>query len=200
MNSSLDILGQSLSILELLGVASGLLGVWLTTIRSIYCFPVGILNVIIYALIFFGPDVRLYADGGLQLCFGVLLTAGWVNWARKNNLSKTEITGLSKHDIIRLALISVPAGFLSGEILTRTDAAYPRLDAWLATFSLVAQWLIAKKKIENWILWIAVNTIYVPVYWYRGLPATSMLYSLYLLLAIKGFLSWRRSLTSKIVR
>ncbi|MFM9050739.1 MAG: nicotinamide riboside transporter PnuC, partial [Bacteroidota bacterium] len=160
----------------------------------------GILNVIIYALIFFGPDVRLYADGGLQLCFGVLLTAGWVNWARKNNLSKTEITGLSKHDIIRLALISVPAGFLSGEILTRTDAAYPRLDAWLATFSLVAQWLIAKKKIENWILWIAVNTIYVPVYWYRGLPATSMLYSLYLLLAIKGFLSWRRSLTSKIVR
>lgn len=201
MNASILIFGQDLSVLELLGAISGVLGIWLTARKSIHCFPVGLLNVIIYAWIFFSPDVRLYADGILQLAFGVLLAYGWKNWTSTGIIAELKVTSLTKKDIHRLFLISIPAAFLLGEILLKcTDAALPRLDASLAVCSLVAQWLVARKKLENWLLWIVVNVVYIPVYWHRSLPITAALYFIYLLLAIKGLRDWRTSVSNQTAR
>ena len=79
-------------------------------------------------------------------------------------------------------------------LLRQTDAALPWLDALLTTTSLVAQWMMTRKILENWILWIAVDVVYVPMFWSQRLYATSLLYAAFLVLAVMGYTQWRRSM------
>ena len=75
-----------------------------------------------------------------------------------------------------------------------TDASLPWLDSALTILSLVAQWMVAKKIITNWVIWIIVNSVYIPLYYYKGLPLTSILYFIFLILAIKGYYEWKKDL------
>ena len=192
MTTSFILFGQETSALEIIGFITGVLGVWLTIRRKILCFPIGIINVLIYAYLFQSENVRLYADALLQIIYLILLIYGWMVWNRSKN-EKEEIRTVSILLAKKLVIIGVLSTIALGVFLSHyTNASLPYLDAILTIISLIAQWMIAKKMIENWLLWIVVNTIYIPLYLYKGLAFTSILYLLFLILAINGWYNWRK--------
>lgn len=196
MEWTFELAGQPLSALEIVGALSGILGVWLTSRRNIACFPIGLLNVTVYAVIFFSPSVRLYADGILQLVFGGLLVYGWREWSSAKEEKQVHITYLTRTAWLFVVIATSAMALLLGRILYNyTDAAIPQLDAALTAASLAAQWMVARRKIENWLFWIIIDLIYVPVYWQRALPLTALLYFIFLVLAVFGYRSWKRQMT-----
>lgn len=193
----ITIFGQPSSLLEVVGIITGLLGVWLTIRKNILCFPVGIINVSIYAFMFSSDGVRLYADAILQCIYLVLLIYGWIQWKKSRKTFDTPVTTLKKITT-KLIYISFLAFISLGFFLNQfTNASLPWLDSALTVLSLVAQWMVARKLIANWIIWIIVNAVYVPLYIYKGLPLTSLLYFVFLLLAIKGFVNWKSDSNTK---
>lgn len=191
MNDVLNISGQPISILELSAMLTGIVAVWLTVKQNIFCFPIGIINVILYAYLFYSPGVRLYADSGLQIIYIILLIIGWWNWSKKGNAKENTVFLTPRKTGISLTALVVIFSVLLGYILQKyTDASFPWFDAALTSLSLAAQWMIAKRYIENWILWIIADILYVPLYFIKGLPLTTLLYILFLFLAIKGYAEW----------
>lgn len=184
--------------LEITAVIVSALAVWLTARRNLLCWPIGLVSVLLYARIFL--DAKLYSDLLLQLIFAVMQLYGWWNWTRTRRQP-----GEDKLHILpqRLSLAGWGVGLLAGAlgsvllgyVMARfTDAQIPWLDSALTSFSLVAQFWMARKYIANWWLWIAVDIIYVGVYIYKDLQLTAGLYALFIVLAIVGLRNWRREL------
>ncbi len=187
------IFGQTTSLLEITGILTGLIGVWLTIRKNILCFPVGIINVAVYAFMFSSEGIRLYADALLQCIYLILLVYGWIHWKKSIKILEEEKSSTSFFST-KLILISLTSFILLSVFLhLYTDASLPWLDSALTILSLVAQYMIARKMIANWILWIIVDIVYVPLYIYKKLPLTAILYFVFLLLAIKGFYDWKKN-------
>jgi nicotinamide mononucleotide transporter len=182
--------------LEVLGVITGVLGVWLTVRENVWCWPIGIVNVTLYALVF--RDAKLYADMGLQGVYFVLSVYGWWAWLRGGTdhgrlvVARTPRAVLASCTALGIAFAAGMGLFLRA----KTDAALPFWDAGTTSFSLVAQFLQTRKWIENWPLWIAVDSIYVGMYLVKRLFLTAGLYGLFVVLACMGLVAWRRSLAS----
>jgi len=194
MNASITLFGQPVFALEVAAAATGTAGVVLTIRRNILCFPVGILNVVLYCRIFLLPDVRLYADALLQVAFFVLLVYGWSAWKGTKAPETSGPERMSPREWRTFVPAVLLFSAIAGTLLHRlTDAALPWLDASLTSVSLGAQWMVARKKIENWWLWMAVNAVYVPMYFYKSLYLTALLYTVYLVLAVSGLRTWNQT-------
>ncbi len=194
--NEITLFGQSTSWLEVIAMLTGIAGVWLTMKENIWCFPIGIINVSLYAWLFISPGIRLYADALLQCIYILLLFYGWMNWADRNKKKEASHTfKIPSKTAIKLFFIFLAATIVLAFFLQHyTNASYPWLDSALTCSSLAAQWMIAKKIIENWIVWIVVDIIYLPLYFVKHLPLTTILYAIFLLLAFKGFLEWKKNL------
>lgn len=177
---------------ELIAALFSAWGVWLTTRRKPWCWPVGLVSVLIYAWVF--VDARLYSDALLQLAFAVLIGYGWVRWLQHMGADgRVEVAPLPRRRaIVHLLLGSVGALALGAFMHFHTDAALPWLDAALTAFSLVAQWWQAKRHVAAWWLWIAVDVIYIGEYVYKHLLITSVLYAGFVVLAVIGLRAWQR--------
>ncbi|MBK6397767.1 MAG: nicotinamide mononucleotide transporter [Bacteroidia bacterium] len=188
------ILGQQSSLIEVLGFITGVTGVWLTVRQNILCFPVGIINVALYAIMFSSEGIRLYADSLLQCIYLFLLIYGWIHWKKSRKsftIPAMTFVSFSTNMILISFLAFISLSFFLQKF---TDASLPWLDSALTILSLVAQWMVAKKIITNWVIWIIVNSVYIPLYYYKGLPLTSILYFIFLILAIKGYYEWKKDL------
>ena len=195
MLNEISLLGQSSSWLEVIAMLTGILGVWLTMKQNPLCFPVGIINVSLYAWLFFSPGIRLYADALLQCIYILLLIYGWYKWTIKEKSSALLPIRIGRRNSMQAgALVFAGTIVLAFFLQTQTDASYPWLDSALTCFSLAAQWMIARKMIENWIVWIVVDIVYLPLYIIKGLPLTALLYFIFLLLAIRGYVDWKKQL------
>lgn len=181
-----------MSQLELLAVIVNVLGVWLTARRIRWCWPVGVLAVLLYAWIFY--DAKLYSDTLLQGAFALMQGYGWWQWSRGGlDRGKVHVTPLPRRE----ALPGLAAGLLGGVLLGAamahfTDAALPWLDAQLASFSLVASVWAARRYVASWALWVVLDLIYVAMYLAKDLQLTAGLYAGFVLLAIYGWRAWRR--------
>jgi nicotinamide mononucleotide transporter len=135
---------------------------------------------------------------GLQPIYLALSVYGWYQWLHGGE-QRTELhVSRASPRLVGGALILNIVGWLAlAAVLRQTDAALPWLDALLTTTSLVAQWMMTRKILENWILWIAVDVVYVPMFISQHLYATAMLYSAFLVLAVMGFVEWRRSVVPR---
>ncbi len=183
--------------LEIVGFISGFAGVFLTVKKNKLCFPIGIINVIISCFLFY--DSRLYADSLQQLVYIPLLIVGWLNW-NKNTSDEFIVEQLNKKEIALYISLFLSSGFLLGYILkTFSNASFPWIDSMATTASFLAQYLIAKKKIENWIIWIIVNIVYIVIYIQKDLDLYATLYLIYLLLAIQGYRIWLKNFTNQTV-
>lgn len=177
---------------EFAGFVTGVVGVYLVAVEHIINWPVGLLNVAIYAWVFYTS--RLFADMSLQLFFFALGVHGWVEWAR-GGVAKTQLS-ISRIPMIGwlwVALIWVAGTAIYYPVIRHFNGAAPFIDSSLTVASIIAQVLLNFKKIENWILWILVDIIYIPLYISRGLVATSVLYGLLFVLAVMGLLGWIRT-------
>jgi nicotinamide mononucleotide transporter len=183
--------------LEGLAAAFGVISVYLSTRQNIWSWPTAIVNVALYTIVFY--QGRLYGQMGLQPIYLVLSVYGWYQWLHGGaQRSELRVTRASPRLLATLAVINLAAWMALAAILRRTDAALPWLDALLATTSLVAQWMMTRKILENWMLWIAVDLVYVPMFISQGLYATAMLYAAFLVLALMGVVEWRRSLPEAV--
>lgn len=189
---------QGQSSLEVIGVITGLLCVYLAAKNIIWNWPFAIINVTIYIFIFFKS--RLYADMGLQFYFLATNIYGWYFWSRKPAKDdKPPVVLIKKQEaIISLIAITIFTVFL-GSVLKYTTASYPYIDSFCAAVSLVAQFFLARKVLENWLLWIFVDVIYVGVYIFKGLDLTALMYAIYVAIALMGYIDWKKDYKKQVV-
>lgn len=178
------------------GAVFGLLAVWLTVRQSVWCWPTGLVNVALYAFVFF--EAKLYADVGLQVVYFVLCAVGWWRWLRPGpDRSELPVTRLTRREaVLLLGIGSVGVAAMSHFLATRTDAALPYWDSTTVVMSLIAQWLVTRKVLENWHLWIAADVLMVGIYFYKQLYVTTGLYVIFTVLAVQGLRAWKRSLAA----
>ena len=185
-----------MSYYEIIGAAFGLLSVWLTVKENIWLWPTGLISVCFYIIVFF--QAKLYANMGLQVVFIALQIYGWYEWlhgGKDRGRLKISRAGL-KLDLL-LALVAFIVTAAMGYLLdTQTDASLPYGDSAATALSLVAQWMLAKKLIENWIVWIAVDVITIGLCLYNNLFPTAALYVAFLVLAVMGLIEWRKTIKS----
>ncbi len=179
---------------EWMAVALGLANLLLLVKRSIWNYPAGIAMVTIYGFIFF--EARLYSDAALQIFFLALNVYGWVNWRRARSGDENEIAvrWLAPRAALVWALGALAATMIWGTAMQLwTNADFPHWDAAVAMASIAAQALLARRYVDNWIGWIIVDLMAVPLYWVKGLHLTAGLYILFLILSIVGLRRWAKA-------
>lgn len=183
-----------MSTVEWVAVAFGIVSVYLSVRENIWSWPTAIVNVSLYVYIFL--HARLYADMGLQVFYICISVYGWWNWLYGGeNRSELRVTRLPRRWALVLPFVFVAGAAALGTFLSHTtDAALPYADASLATASLIAQYLMTKKVVENWAIWVAADVGYIAMYIYKGLYPTTFLYAVFLVLAAMGYVQWKRAL------
>lgn len=178
---------------ELFGFITGVLNVWLVTRENIWSWPLGVLNAGFYVVVF--ARTGLYSDTGLQVVYLVLSLYGWWHWLRGGpSHEAVVVTRTTRRTALSMTAIALVTWVSLATITRRLPgAALPWLDAALVSISLVAQYMMTRKLLENWLLWIAVDVVYVGLFINRQLPLTAVLYAVFLVLAIIGYVQWHRS-------
>lgn len=182
-----------MSVLEIVAVATSFLAIWLTASRKMLCWPINLLACALYFKLFL--DVRLYADMLLQALFGVAIVYGWYVWSTGRDDAGAVVVRPLRWlgATIGLATGAVGAVAIGWFTSHYTDAALPWMDSALSSFSLVAQYWTARRHAANWLLWIAVDILYVGMFAFKGLLPTAGLYLAMTLLAVRGYHAWRKA-------
>jgi nicotinamide mononucleotide transporter len=179
------------SCLELVAVAFGIAGVYLSVRERIANWPIGIVNVSLYAVLFLTQ--KLYANAGLQVVYLALSVYGWRQWlVGRDRGAALVVRRTGRALAMRLvgATILIWIALLG---LTRlAGGAMPVLDAGTSAVSLVAEWMLARKLVENWAVWIAVDAVYVAMLIGGHLYLTAFNYAIYFALAVLGYIEWKR--------
>jgi nicotinamide mononucleotide transporter len=178
--------------MEIAGSLTTVLGIWLTTRRTLLCWPVILAADIFYLIVFY--RAQLLSDALLQIFFLIFTLYGWWHWWRGfREEGEVRVVPLGLRAMIAAVILGAAGSFLLGELAKRLHAALPFLDATLTSYSLVASWWQARKHTANWWLWIAVDGIYIGEYLYKDLRATALLYAILVGLAVLGLRDWRRA-------
>ena len=183
--------------LEAVAVVVTVVAVYLTARQVVWCWPTALVSVSLYAVVF--HQARLYADMGLQAVYFILSVYGWWAWLRGGeDHGELQVSVASWRQRALLLVLGAVGGGALGVVLWRhTDASLPYLDSFLTAYSLVAQWLMARKILDSWVLWIAVDVAYVGMFVFKGLLLTAGLYFGFIGLAVLGLVQWRRSMTPR---
>lgn len=191
--------GYPMSYIELLGTVSGLAAVWLAARAHIGTWPVSLVNVSAFFVIFF--QVNLYSDMLLQIFFFTMSIYGWINWSGERRKEET-VHVLSRHRRLQAAGLSLAAVFLLGALMSRvhlwwpslfpSPAAYPYPDAFTTVASVLAFIWLSRRILENWVLWIAVDVVSVVLYALKGIYLISLEFAIFLILSVLGLQSWMK--------
>jgi len=182
------------TVVEIIAVAFGLGSVWSMKKESIFAFPFGIINVLIYVYICFVS--KLYAYAGINVFFAVMSIYGWYNWSRKDqNKGNIKISRCSPKELI-LDIAALVFFFIILRILLikYTDSIVPAWDALTTAIYIIAMWLLARKRIENWIGWIIGDAISIGLFAFEKLYFSSFQFLVFTIIAILGFIEWRTKL------
>lgn len=186
--------GAPTSWAEVLGFITGATCVYLVARQHILNWPIGIANNVLWILLFF--TAGLYADSGLQVVYIGLAVWGWWHWlhggTNRSVLTVSSTTGREWAGLVAAGVVGTAAMTLFLDHLT--PSTVPFFDAVTTVLSLMATYGQAKKKWESWLLWIAADAIYIPLYHHKGLTLTAVLYVGFAALCVKGLIEWRRSL------
>ena len=181
---------------EVLGFVTGAWCVWLVGRQSAWNWPIGIANNLVWILLF--ATAGLFADSALQVVYIALAVWGWRNWVQGRAGGTLPVTGTTGTEWVWLVAAGIAgAGALTLLLDVATTSTVPFWDAVTTVLSLLATWGQATKRWESWLLWIAADLIYIPLYLHKGLTLTALLYAGFLLLCVRGLLAWRRSRTTE---
>jgi nicotinamide mononucleotide transporter len=196
-----SMIGYNLSLIELIGIITGLLSVFFATRRNPLTWTIGLLNELVFFILFF--QLQLYGEMMLQVLFAVITVYGWVNWRAFIALEPGPIVLSAKLRLLVIVIIGLATYFYT-IILSQLHlvfpglflqaAAFPIQDSFISIMSVMAVFLLAKNAIENWVLWIITDLVSIYLYFLRGIPFMAALYLVFLLLAIHGLYSWLRTL------
>ncbi|WP_296950098.1 nicotinamide riboside transporter PnuC [uncultured Massilia sp.] len=189
MNDPIDLAGFSTTLLELFSFALSIATVVLNIRRNHWAWLFAIVSSAMYAFVF--VEARLYGDAGLQGVFIATAGWGWFQWRRGGDGAPLAVTRLER-GALAWSLAGWAAGFvlLSSFLKHFTDTDVPHLDGFLTAGSLLGTLLTARKKVENWHVWILVDIVYVGLYLHKSLYLTAVLYGLFVVLAVLGLRAW----------
>jgi nicotinamide mononucleotide transporter len=167
--------------------------VYLSARENIWSWPTAIVSVAMYAFVFFRAG--LYSDAGLQGFFFAISVYGWYEWLHGGeNRTRLHVSRATPKVWAVSAVVGVAFWIVLGFLTSKLQGvSLPFLDSALTTLSIVAQIMMTRKILENWILWIIADIVYVPMYVFKGLYPTAGLYAVFLVLAVMGLVQWRRS-------
>jgi nicotinamide mononucleotide transporter len=179
--------------LEWFAAVAGAISVYLSTRENIWSWPTAIANVTAYLFLF--ERSGLYSDMGLQAVYLVLSVYGWYEWLHGGaNRGRLSVSRASRRVWVASGGAAVFGWLLIYAVTRRLPGvSIPAVDSALTATSLVAQWMMTRKILDNWTLWIVADVVYVPVYIYKRLYLTAGLYIVFLALAIVGLIEWKRS-------
>ena len=196
MNIFQDIIDAALgmSILELIAVFFGIASVFYSKKENILVFPTGIISTLIYIYLCFG--IKLYADMSINLFYFIMSIYGWFIWSSKKATQTIRITS----NTLKENAVSVVSMFVLWVIIyfvlskyTDSDVAY--IDSFTTAMCFVGMLLMAWKRIENWIFLIIADVVSIPLYWYKELYLTSVLFLILTIIAILAFVEWKKKLS-----
>ncbi len=182
-----------MSIWEWLGFVSGVLGVILTIRQHILCWPLAIVSVAVYTYVFFVSG--LYGDMALQLFYLGSSIYGWWLWAKGKGMQEFVVFKMSEKIMLISVGLTAVLTVLFYFILKQTNTNVAFYDAFLTAVSLVTTWLMAKKYLENWIIWVFADCAYVFLYVFKELYLTAILYLIFAVLAALGYFQWKKKIT-----
>jgi len=178
--------------LEYAGIITALLGVFYSTKQHKIAWVWNFIASCIYGILFY--QVGLYSDMELQGIFMAMAMYGFIQWNQPSH--SLEVTNSSSFNLCIGVVGSLIFGFASGYLHHElSNVSLPFLDASLTGFSIWGTYLAAKRKIENWLVWIFVDTIYIGVYVYKGMNGTAILYAVFLIFAVRGLSAWKKKLS-----
>lgn len=183
----------ALSYTEVFGSLSGGICVWLVVRENVWNWAVGLANVTLFFILFY--QARLYADMCLQAVYFGLGVYGWWNWLYGDKeRPQLPISKTTRTEWIVIILAIPLATWGTREVLVAVQGAAPFWDSLTTVLSLCAQYLLSRKRLENWYFWIAADIIYIPLFFSRGLPLISFLYGIFLLMCLIGIRRWIRTI------
>ena len=184
-----------MTLLEIAAIAFTLVNVWLAIKENMWTWPTGIVSVILYAIVFY--QSRLYANAGLQVVYFALSIHGWYEWLHGGvNKGELRVRRTTRRQWIGCAIAGVLLTVLLMWLLRRVSGSAPFSDALTTAFSIVGQWMLNEKLLENWLIWLAVDIVYVPLFAASGRIGSALLYAFFCVLCVKGLIDWKRSLAS----
>ena len=183
-----------MSVTEILGFVTGALCVVLVVRCSIWNWPAGLANNGFYLVLF--AEAGLYADAGLQIVYLALGVYGWWAWLHGGPDRSTLVIQRTTRQQAAIFAGATLVGAIAMALLLNglTDSTVPWADGLTTTLSLVAQWMLTRKLLENWWVWIVADVLYVGLYIYKDLYVTAVLYGVFLVLCVLGLRAWRRVL------
>jgi len=184
---------QQMTWLEGIAVFFGVASVYYSMKENIWVYPTGIISTLIYVWICL--QVGLYADMGINAYYFSMSIYGWYVWSRPTNEGKAlPVTWLNRKGIVESVLLFLASyTVLAFVLLHFTDSDVPFIDSFTTASAFVGMYLMAKKKVENWIAWIITDLVSVPLYFYKGLILTSFQFLFFTVLAVMGLIAWIRS-------
>jgi len=185
---------------ETLGTIASLIYLFLSIKQNIWCWSFGIISAIAYIIVFF--TAKFYATMGLQFYYVGISIYGWYFWLHGNKSNGTKdlpVVRLSKKLSYILLLISICLFIVIAFVLNNfTDSPIPYWDAFTTSLSIIATWMIAKKILEHWIIWVVVDIVSIGLYINQALNITVFLFVVYTIMAVVGFIQWKKSLLDPI--
>ena len=186
--------GWGEAVLEISGTIVGLVYLWLEYKASIYLWIAGMIMPAIYIFVYY--DAGLYADTGINVYYLFAAIYGWMYWSfgsGKHGKGELPITHTPVKFILPLTLTFIVSfGIIAWILIAFTDSTVPFLDSFTTALSITGMWMLARKYVEQWLAWIGVDIISSGLYTYKELNLTSALYLLYAIIAIFGYLKWKR--------
>jgi len=191
----------SANITEVTGTVLGLIYIVFSIRQNILTWPVGLLSSFFYIAIFFSS--QLYAAMGLQVYYAFISIYGWYYWKKdrkietSNHIAFVKLTGKSLW--IKILVVEIIL-FVSLYFILKnlTDSDVPVLDALTTSTSIIATWMLARKLLENWIVWILTDFVCIFLYLQKGLWPTTILFTVYTIMAFVGYFEWRKNLNIQI--
>lgn len=189
---------KATTLLEFIAVAFGIASVLFSRKENIWVYPTGIINTVMYTWFCF-KWWGLYAEGSLNFYYTIMSIYGWVLWSRKKGGNiKLHITASNKKEWMIAILFFVVCWAVLYVVLKKcTPSTVPFADAFASASAYTGMWLMAKKKLENWLWWIFTNLASIPLYFYKHAVFTSFQYVVFLVLAVMGYISWKKKLSSQ---
>ena len=185
--------------IELLGAILGILYIFFSIRQNIFTWPTGLVTSALYIFVFF--QSKLYADMGLQVYYVGISIYGWYYWlkgGKTENRKTVPVRSANKKLWLKLTGIAIVFYFAILIILLNfTDSDVPYMDSFTTALSIIATWMLAKKYIEQWLIWIFVDFISVGLYIYKGLWPTVILFIVYTAMAFVGYIEWKKDLKSQ---
>jgi len=180
------------SLIEWIATISGFLCVYLASRHHILNWPISILSVSLYLWIFY--QSKLYGDATLQVYFLSTAIYGWYYWNKRNKQDDKAITAFNNTQMLMTIAVIIILSVILGLLLDKyTDTDVPYIDAFCTASSLIAQFLLTRKVLQNWLIWLFVDICYVPLYIHKDLLLTALLYIAFAIIACYGYVDWRKS-------